>query len=516
MPSRDSSTTVRRTCLRYSAILLIAVPLHAQPSTAAIASWRAAHERQIVEELIQVVSLPNVARNESDMRANATLLAQLFEKRGFTVESSGDGAPVLLATMNATRPRGTLLFYIHYDGQPVDVKEWTSCGPFAPCLVGASGPVTITPDTKFDPEWRVFGRSASDDKGPIVAMLNAVDALKATSRGPDWNIKAVLDGQEEAGSANFIRYVKEQGARLAADLVVTLDGPRHPSTRPTMYYGVRGGAGLTLTVYTAKMDLHSGNYGNWAPDPSMQLSRLLASMKDDDGRVLIDGFYDAVTPLSAAERAALNAMPNVESMLARDFGIARPERADVRLEAKLNEPTLNVLAMDAGGGTKAPARTAIPAYATARIAMRLVQGIDPARQVELVVAHVKKQGFTVIEGREPTNAERLANRRLVRVDRARGTAAARVSMEMPLARGVAAALTRNGVSPVQLPTLGGSMPFAEFSETLKLPTVGVSLVNHDNNQHGPDENIRLRNLFEGVEILAAIMTMPKPATTPLP
>jgi acetylornithine deacetylase/succinyl-diaminopimelate desuccinylase-like protein len=501
-------------------LLLLAVApltLRAQSSPATVAAWRAAHEHQIVTELIQLVALPNVARNVADMRANAVLLTQLFQRRGFTVESSsGAGAPVILATMAAAKPRGTLTFYIHYDGQPVDAKEWTSCGPFAPCLIGANGPLTLTPETKLDPEWRVFGRSASDDKGPIVAMLNAIDALKATGRGPEWNITVVLDGEEEAGSANFIRYVKNEGAKLAADLVITLDGPRHPSTRPTVYYGVRGGAGLTLTVYTAKMDLHSGNYGNWAPDPSMQLSRLLASMKDDDGRVLIDGFYDSVTPLTSTERRALDAMPNVEAMLAQDFGIARPERRTTRLEEKLNEPTLNVLAMDAGGGTKAPARTAIPAYATARLAMRLVQGIDPTRQVELVVAHVKKQGYTVIEDRDPTDAERVANARLVRIDRGRGSAAARVSMEMPLARGVAAALTRNRLAPVQLPTLGGSMPFAEFSETLKLPTVGVSLVNHDNNQHGPNENIRLRNLFEGVEILAAIMTMPKPATRPLP
>jgi len=500
-------------------LLLATAPLalHAQATPAAITAWRAAHERQIVEELIQLVSLPNVARNEADMRANAALLTQRFQRRGFTVESSsGAGAPVILATMTAARPRGTLTFYIHYDGQPVDAKEWTSCGPFAPCLIGENGPVTLTADTRLDPEWRVFGRSASDDKGPIVAMLNAIDALKATGRGPEWNIKVVLDGQEEAGSANFIRYVKEEGTKLAADLAITLDGPRHPSTRPTMYYGVRGGAGLTLTVYTARMDLHSGNYGNWAPDPSMQLSRLLASMKDDDGHVTIDGFYDSVTPLTPTERRALAAMPDVEAMLARDFGIAQPERRTTRLEEKLNEPTLNVLAMDAGGGTQAPARTAIPASATARIAMRLVQGIDPARQLELVVAHVKKQGYTVIENRAPTDAERLANPRLVRIDRGRGTKAARVSMDMPLARGVATALTRNGLAPVQLPTLGGSMPFAEFSETLKLPTVGVSLVNHDNNQHGPDENIRLRNLFEGVELLAAIMTMPKMRTQPVP
>ena len=510
---------IRRSQLVACALLLALgapAPLRGQ-APVAVTAWRAAHERQIVEELIQLVAMPNVARNEADMRANSTLLTQLFQRRGFTVESStGAGAPVILATMAAARPRGTLTFYIHYDGQPVDAKEWTSCGPFAPCLVSASGPVPITAETKFDPDWRVFGRSASDDKGPIVALLNAVDALKATGRGPEWNLKVVLDGQEEAGSANFIRYVAEKGRTLAADLVITLDGPRHPSTRPTMYYGVRGGAGLTLTVFTARMDLHSGNYGNWAPDPSMRLGRLLASMKDDDGRVMIDGFYDSVTPLTATERRALDAMPDVEAMLTKDFGIAQAERRNTRLEAKLNEPTLNVLAMDAGGGTRAPARTAIPAYATARLAMRLVQGIEPVKQVDLVIAHVRKQGYTVVIDRDPTDEERLAHALLARIDRGRGTAAARVSMDMPLARGVVAALTRNGVPPVQLPTLGGSMPFAEFSQTLGLPTVGVSLVNHDNNQHGPNENIRLRNLFEGVEILAAIMTMPKTAAAPVP
>ncbi|MES3034391.1 MAG: M20/M25/M40 family metallo-hydrolase [Gemmatimonadota bacterium] len=512
-----TASRLLRDCLPALWLACVAPSLAAQATPASVKAWRAAHERQIVEELIQLVAVPNVARNNADMRANATLLTQLFQRRGFTVQASRDStAPVLLATLAATHPRGTLTFYIHYDGQPVEAKEWTSCGPFAPCLIGASGPVPITADTKFDPAWRVFGRSASDDKGPIVALLNAVDALKATGRGPEWNLKVVLDGQEEAGSANFIRYVAEQGQQLTADLVITLDGPRHPSTRPTMYYGVRGGAGLTLTVFTARMDLHSGNYGNWAPDPSMRLGRLLASMKDDDGRVTIDGFYDSVTPLTPTERSALDAMPDVEAMLATDFGIAQPERRGSRLEEKLNQPTLNVLAMDAGGGTKAPARTAIPAYATARLAMRLVQGIDPVRQVDLVIAHVRKQGYTVVIDRDPTDAERRAHRLLARIDRGRGTAAARVSMDMPLARGVVAALTRDGVAPVQLPTLGGSMPFAEFSETLKLPTVGVSLVNHDNNQHGPDENIRLRNLFEGVELLAAIMTMPKTNAPPLP
>ena len=482
-----------------------------------VAAWRAANERRILDELMQVTSLPNVARNEADMQANAALLTRLFRSRGFTVEATtGAGSPVILATLAAKAPRGTLTFYIHYDGQPVTPREWTHCQPFTLCVVGPDGPVTLAADTRLDPEWRVYGRSTSDDKAPIVALLNAIDALAATSGGPSWNVKVVLDGQEEAGSANFSRFVAERGKELAADLAITLDGPRHPSGRPTMYYGVRGGATLTLTVYTAKMDLHSGNYGNWAPDPSIRLAKLLATMKDDAGRVTIDGFYDQVKPLTETERRALASMPNVEAALAKDFGIARPERPESRLEAKLNEPTLNVLAMDAAGGLSAPARTAIPATASARIAMRLVAGIVPERQVDLVVAHVKKQGYFVVENREPTDEERLAHPLLARVTRGGGNAAARVSMELPMARGVVGALTRNGVPPVQLPTLGGSMPFDEFSDVLKLPTVGVSLVNHDNTQHGPDENLRLRNLWEGVELLAAILTMPRPAGTTVP
>ena len=488
---------------------------HAQAS--AISGWRVQHERRIASELLALVALPNVAGNDAELRKNAELLTAMFQRRGFRVEAtSGAGSPVILAELNAARPRGTLTFYIHYDGQPVVAKEWTRCGPVAPCIVGPAGPVTLDSTTRLDPEWRIYGRSASDDKGPIVALLSAIEALRATSGGPAWNIRVVLDGQEEAGSANFRRFVAERGDALKGDLAITLDGPRHPSGRPTMYFGVRGGANLTVTTYAARNDLHSGNYGNWAPDPSVRLGRLLASMKEETGRVTIDGFYDSVTPLTPTELRALNAAPNVEAALAKDFGIARPERPGERLEKKLNEPTLNVLAMESGGGLSVAGRTAIPASASARIAMRLVQGIDPVKQLDLVVAHIRKQGYFVVVNREPTDEERLAHALLARVERRGGNAASRVSMEDPMAQGVIAALTKDGVPPVQLPTLGGSMPFGEFSVTLKMPTVGVSIVNHDNNQHGPDENLRLRDLWDGIEMLAAILTMPRPRVVTVP
>ena len=483
----------------------------ASPVSASVAEWRAANERPIVDEFLGLLALPNVARQEADMQRNALHLAEMFRRRGFQVETTaGPGSPVVLARLPAENARGTLTLYIHYDGQPVDPAEWTHCGPFEPCVVGPAGKVALDASlTRFDPAWRVYGRSASDDKGPIMATLAAVDALRATGSAPAWNVTVVLDGQEEAGSANFRRFVAERGEELRADLAITLDGPRHPSARPTMYYGVRGGASLTLTVFAARGDLHSGNYGNWAPDASIRLGRLLASMKDEDGKVLVEGFYRDATPLTATEREALAAMPEIEQELARTFGIARPERPSERLEAKLNEPTLNVLAMESGGGLSAPGRTAIPASAAARIAMRLVHGIDPEKQVGLVVEHVRRQGYHVVENREPSDEERLAHPLLARVDSRGGSRATRVSMEDPMALEVAAVLTRNGVPPVRLPTLGGSMPFGELSEGVGMPTVGVSLVNHDNNQHGPDENLRLQNLWEGIEILAGIMTMPR-------
>ena len=484
------------------------------PAQSPVAAWTAQHQREIVDEFISLLSIPNVARNAADMRRNAEHLKAMFEKRGFTValQPVTSGAPVVLASLDEAPGAGTLTLYIHYDGQAVDSTEWTKCGPFAPCVMTPAGKVTLDASVRsFDPEARIYARSASDDKGPIMALLGAVDALRATGGKPAWNLRVVLDGQEEAGSANFRRFVASDGGRLKADLAITLDGPRHPSGRPTMYYGVRGSAGVTITVMTSRNDLHSGNYGNWAPDPSMLLGRLLASMKDSTGRVMIEGFYDDVTPLTPTEKRALAEAPDVEAGLSRAFGVARAERPDTRLEQKLNEPTLNVLQMEAGGGFSAPGRTAIPASARARLAMRLVHGLDPANMNERVIAHVKKQGYFVVVNRDPTDEERLAHPLLARVDARGGSRATRVSMDEPLARAVADALTRGSVRPVQLPTLGGSMPFGEFSEGLKLPTVGVSLVNHDNNQHGPDENLRLRNLWEGIDLLAAILTMPRPS-----
>lgn len=478
-----------------------------------VRDWREDSELAIIQTYFELLRLPNIARNDGDVSANARMLEALFEAEGLDVQLSSElyphhaRAPLVIGRYAADNPRGTLLLYIHYDGQPVNTELWTVCPPFDPCVADEGGPITLTPNTELDPQWRIYGRSASDDKAPIMSLLQALRALRATGSEPRWNLFVMLDGQEESGSTNFREYLRDHGDAIEADLAIALDGPRHPSTLPTMYYGVRGGASLTLQVHTAQQDLHSGNYGNWAPDPSIAMAKLLATMKADDGRVTIAGFYDQVLPLTDVELAALAAIPDIEDNLASTFAIAAPEQSGTRLETKLNWPTLNVLAMDSGGGFSAPSRTAIPGFAQARLAMRLVRGIDPQRQIQLLLNHIREQGYYLVENREPTIEERQQYAKLASVSYGGGRPATRVSMEMPLARSVANALTLDGVQPVQLPTLGGSLPFGDFSEGLGIPTVGVALVNHDNNQHGPDENLRLLNLWQGIEIVSRLMTM---------
>lgn len=500
--------------LVFLASIAIQVQGQPDPGYQSVREWRMDNERQIIDTYLELLRLPNVARNDGDVSANAALLEQLFTAQGFDVSTSAElypqdrRAPVVIARYAARQPLGTLLLYIHYDGQPVNADLWTVCPPFDPCLAADGNVIPLTPDlTAIDSDWRIYGRSASDDKAPIMSLLQAMQALRASGQEPRWNLLVFLDGQEESGSANFRRYLANHGDEIDADLAIALDGPRHPSTLPTMYYGVRGGASLVLKVHTAQQDLHSGNYGNWAPDPSVALASLLVSMKAPDGRILIDGFYDQVTPLTPVEQQALASIPDIETDLAATFGIASPEQQAQRLEAKLNLPTLNILAMDSGGGFAAPSRTAIPGFAQARIAMRLVNGIDPQEQLQTVINHIRQQGYQVLENREPTLEERQAYPLLASVYYSGGRAATRVSMEEPLGMSVARALALDGITPVRLPTLGGSLPFGDFSEGLGIPTVGVALVNHDNNQHGPDENLRVLNLWQGIEILARIVTM---------
>jgi acetylornithine deacetylase/succinyl-diaminopimelate desuccinylase-like protein len=477
-----------------------------------VRAWRAEHEREILHELFDFLAIPNVASNKGDIDRNAAALTRMFEHRRFAPETIRTaGSPIVVAERRLPNVRRTITFYFHYDGQPVDPSEWTYEPPFKPVIVAPHEPAgrTITLDSwkdTIDPEWRVYGRSSSDDKSPIVAFLSAVEALDAANIALTSNVRVVMEGEEEAGSPNLEAALRDHADRIRADALLLVDGPRHASDRPTLNFGARGIMNAIVTLYGPARDMHSGNYGNWAPNPALALARLLASMKDDNGRVTIDGFYDDVVPLTAEEKKAIDEIPDVAPVLMKTFGFSRPESPD-RLELRHNLPTLNINAMDAGGGVTGQGRTIIPATAQARLDLRFVKGVDPAKQFDRLVAHIRKQGYFIVD-KEPDADTRGAHALMASVTRVGGYPAGRTPMDTPIARAISKAVADAAGGPiVRLPTIGGSAPFYLFSDVLKVPTIGLSIVNFDNNQHGPNENVRIKNIWEGIEAMAAILTM---------
>jgi acetylornithine deacetylase/succinyl-diaminopimelate desuccinylase-like protein len=481
-----------------------------------VRAYRAAHEREILGELTGLLALPNVAldtaANRADIGRNAERLTAMLGRRGFAVRrlSAGEGTPPsLYGELLVPGAKRTLMFYAHYDGQPVDQKGWLS-DPFKPVL--RSGPlgsgteeVNLASVTgPLDPEWRIYARSASDDKSPIVAILTALDALRAAGIQPSVNVKMFLEGEEEQGSHHLPQILRSNAALLAADAWILCDGPVHPTRRMQVYFGARGVAGLDLTVYGPIRPLHSGHYGNWAPNPAVSLAHLVASLRDEEGRILIPGFYDDVRPLTVTEKQAVAVMPLVEDGLAEELGLGRTEGGKVRLQDRLMDPALNVRGLRAAEVGDAAAN-AIPTEAQVSIDFRLVPDETPQKVKEKVEAFLRGKGWHLVS-EAPEREVLRAFPKVARVEWSLDYAAHRTDMTLPVSRAVVAAVERAAGRPVvQVPMLGGSVPMALFTDLLKAPMIGVPMVNHDNNQHGINENLRLQNLWDGIEVYAELM-----------
>jgi acetylornithine deacetylase/succinyl-diaminopimelate desuccinylase-like protein len=361
------------------------------------------------------------------------------------------------------------------------------------------------PGTAIDPEWRIYARGASDDKAGVMAILKAYETLRANQIKPSVNIKFFFEGEEEKGSDHLEETLDAHKALLKADLWVICDGPVHQSGRKVVGFGVRGDTQLEITVYGARKPLHSGHYGNWVPNPAMDLVQLLATMKDKEGKVTIDGFYDDVVPLSASEKQAIAAIPPVEGQMKKELGIIRVESVK-SLPETYSLPSLNINGIRSAETGKLAANV-IPVKATVNLDLRLVAGNDWKRQQDKVIAHIRKQGYHVTE-QEPTDAERQQYAYIAQVTRSKGYNAQKTSMDLPEAKRVVAAVQSTTPDKIVLiPGFGGSLPLYIFEKVLAAKTISVPIANHDNNQHAENENIRLRNLFEGIETMAAIMMM---------
>jgi acetylornithine deacetylase/succinyl-diaminopimelate desuccinylase-like protein len=524
MGAMSAACSLRRLLPFALVLLALAPPADAQQGQeppaeppdplADVRHWRQRSMPQVLRDYVGLLSIPNVAGDPEGLRRTASWIRAALEARGVQAKLlEQEGAPpAVLGVLEVAGAERTLGLYAHYDGQPVRPEEWTF-PPFEPRLttaaLSAGGESRALPaeGEAVEDEWRLYARSASDDKAPIQALLSALDALSEARIAPTSSFVFLFEGEEESGSAHLGAYLDLVRAEHDLDGWLVCDGPVHPSGRPQVVFGVRGIATLELTAYGPLRPLHSGHYGNWAPNPSEKLVGLLASMKSDDGRVRIEGFYDSVEPLGQAERAALEALPDVDEALRAELGLAATDGGGAALAERLLLPSLNLRGLW-GGGVGEQAANVIPTEAVASIDLRLVRGNDPEAMLDRVEAHVRGRGWHVVTD-EPDLETRLAHPRVVRLVRKSGYRAARTPLDDPLGQAVVAAASRaTDEEIVRLPSLGGSLPLYLFQQPADLPVIVVPIVNHDNNQHGADENLRLGNLAYGIDLMAELLTLP--------
>lgn len=496
------------------------LPLVAQRPLEQVARFRKANEYDILKEYFQFLDIPNNASDKENIDRNALFIKEMLEKRGISaqlLEARTPGTPkAVYGQAEVPGAKRTIIFYAHYDGQPVNPERWhPSVKPHVPLLLSNSvangGTVLPFPEkgASINPDWRISCRSSADDKSGVMAIIQAYDAIVKSGLQPTSNIRFFFEGEEEIGSLHLNEILERYKDLLKSDLWIVADGPVHQTGLPLIDFGVRGDVNVHLTVYGPKRPLHSGHYGNWAPNPCLMLSKLLAGMKDDAGRVTIKGYNDDAIRYTESERKAFLDMPSPDEQMKRELGIKTPEGGGIRIFEAYELPSLNINGIRcADVGDKAS--NVIPTQADAALDLRQVLGTNYEKQIELLRQHIQDQGYYVID-REPTDAERLAHGKIARLTVGNGGYnAQRTPLDLPIShqviRAVQSATPKNVL--VQ-PTAGGSLPLYLFEKYLEARVINLCITNHDSNQHSENENLRIGYLWDAIDQLAAIMLMEK-------
>ncbi|MBP6447555.1 MAG: M20/M25/M40 family metallo-hydrolase [Saprospiraceae bacterium] len=474
------------------------------------------NEYALMSEYFEFLKLPNTFNDRQMLDVNANFILGMLKKAGIQgrlmYDKNKKSVPAVYGEYIHSPQATTIIFYAHYDGQPVNPANWhQGLDPFKPQLVSdrldRGGKFMAFPKKgeKFDPKWRIYGRASADDKAGVYSIIKAFQAIKDMGLKPNINIKFFFEGEEENGSVNLEDILEHNKEALKSDLWVICDGPMPATGQKQITYGVRGDVNMHLTVYGPKRPLHSGNYGNWAPNPAQKLIRLLSSMKDENGLVLIDGYYDDVIPLSAAEKKALSEIEDPAPVLKQELGFAEAEMLGVTfLESITSIPTLNINGISAAN-TGRLASNVIPTTASAALDLRLVKGNTVENQVKRVKDHIRKMGFYIVD-KEPTDEERAKYKDIIFVTQGHGYPAQRTPIDHPLAMKVASAVQSSTDKKIILmPSAGGSLPLYLFDKVTKTYPVTIPVVNYDNNQHAENENLELGRLKEGIKTIGAVM-----------
>lgn len=439
-----------------------------------VLSYLESNKDRYLKELTEFLAIPSVSSQSShnnDTRRCAQWVADQMRTIGMQDVKIFEtpGHPIVYSEWMGAPGKPTILFYGHYDVQPVDpLNLWTS-PPFEATIRGEN----------------LYARGSADDKGQVFIHFKAIEAYMKNHGKLPVNIKMLIEGEEEVGSANLEAFVKEHKEMLKADLVLISDSSMFKKGVPSVCYGLRGLAYMEVEVTGPNRDLHSGTFGGSVHNPIQALSEIIASLHDKNGRVTIPGFYDDVRPLSKAERAAYKKLPWSDKAYAKDLGVKElyGEKGYTTLERVWARPTLECNGIW-GGYTGEGAKTVLPSKAFAKISMRLVPDQTSAKIAKLFEKHIKKIAPKTID---------------INVRALHGGEAAITPIDSPGVQAAVAALEKGFGKKPLYQREGGSIPIVvQFKQILGLDTVLLGFGLPDENAHAPDEHINLDNFFGGM------------------
>jgi len=468
-----------------------------------------------LDEFVEFLSYPNDANYESDIYKLMDWTENKFKSLDFKINRlDTETIPLMLASKHISDDYKTVLIYMHLDGQPVDLSKWNQENPFIPVYklkedgkfvdYDSNKLANIDYETLEERDIRIFARASSDAKGPVMMLIQAMKFMNSKNIDNKFNLKLIMDFEEEKGSPSLPDAVKKHSTILKSDALLIFDGPQHESDLPTLNFGNRGISSITLKTYGPVVPQHSGHFGNYAPNPVFRMSNILSSMKDENGIVKIKGYYDGIT-ISDQVKKYLDNVPDDEESMLNKMQFKKPESVGNSYQEAIQFPSLNVRGIRAGW-VEDEVRTIVPSECIAEIDVRLVIESDGYRLHELIKKHIEGLGYVVLD-HEPSKEERMKYDKIVKFNSTVSYPAFRTDIDSDLGNWLSETLTRTfGVEPVLRRTSGGSVPISPFVNVLNIPAVGVPTVNKDNNQHSPNENIKLINYIKGIESFVGILS----------
>ena len=468
-----------------------------------------------MDEFVEFLSYPNDSSFSEDIYNLIEWTKNKFKSLDFLMsELETSSIPLLLAEKKIHDDLKTILIYLHLDGQPVDITRWNQEDAFKPVFKKNENGIFIEDDWNKiasynyseldDKDIRIFARSSSDAKGPVMMLIQALKFMKLKNIDQEFNIKLIMDFEEEIGSPSLPSAVEVHKEKLESDALLIFDGPQHATGLPTLNFGNRGISSITLKTYGPIVPQHSGHFGNYAPNPVFRMSNILSSMKDENGIVKIKGYYDGIN-ITDEVKEYLDAVPDNEDEMKDKMEFKTPESVGNSYQEAIQYPSLNVRGIRSGW-VGSEVRTIVPSECIAEIDVRLVIETDGYRLHDLIKKHIESLGYIVTD-KEPSKEMRLKYDKIVKFNSRVSYPAFRTDIKSELGIWLNEIMLKTfNVKPVLKRTSGGSVPISPFVNVLNIPAVGVPTVNKDNNQHSPNENIRLTNYIRGIETFIGILS----------